>query len=345
MTENVSLPPTSVGAGAPGTSSSGVFSRSGLVDMNSVLSRSKHRALSVRVLVSEEPSTFMPSPVKGSGGGANASQVLSLKSTHIHISLRDMTYRFDPLSKWFNRIPELFAPRAQDGKAGTGAGSKEESVGGQTAVTEFGKTRLSISVHKLLVDFCQPKLTAYAGAESRLLLSIGSLQLSSTLVSNSPRVSLKLGVHDVSIRIGNRLLRNALLEQSPVDVDGRYIEEYSSELDVQDDREGRDIGIGIASSKWRQHEPAELPIDFDSFLDCHGIVTMGNIDHLDCRLDLNSTYTPPPTSPDRRHMGPQEEKNQYVAVAFEATAGTCFFFGCADSLHLLTVRNCCIDVM
>lgn len=323
MTENVSLPtPVS------GTSTSGVLSRSGIVDMNSVLSRSKHRALSVRVLVSEEPSTFMFSTVK-EVSGINTSQMLSLKSTHVHITLRDMTYRFDPLSRWFNRIPELFSPPVTAEKP---TDATEGSGGQITSVTEYGKTRLNISVQKLLVDFCQPKLATYIGAESRLLLSIGSLQLSSTLVSNSPRVSLNLGVCDVSIRIGNRLLRNRLLEQSPVDVDGRYIEEYAAES-------GAPSRNGIALDRGRQHELLDLPMDFDSFIDAHGIVTMGNIDHLDCRLDLNSTYKRPPFSPSRKVMVQEDEISQYVAVSFEATAGTCFFFGCADSLNLLTVRR------
>ena len=316
MTEDRHLPPTP--AASLSSSTSGM-TKSGVVDMNSVLSRSRHRALGVRVLLSEEPSQHMPSPSSHQSRASaplGHSHMLSLKSTHIHISLRDMTYRFDPLSRWFNRIPELFTGTHSPAPPP----SPNDTASTVSVPAEFSKTRISISVQKLLVDFCQPKLTAYEGAESRLLLSIGKLQLSSTLVSNSPRVGFKFSMDDLSVRIGNRLLRNNLLEQSPIDVDGRYIEEYLDELTLH-----------TAST------PSPLPLDLDTFLDAHGIVTMGSIDHLECRLDLNSTYRLPPSSP----VGTSGEKvsgeHATVVLSFEATAGTCYFYGCADSMHLLAV--------
>lgn len=331
MTENVKIPTSqSSGSGMSG-SRSNIMSKSALVHMNSVLSRSKHRALGVRVLICEEPSAPMQSPRR-----RGASQMMTMKSTHIHISLRDMTYRIDPLSRWFNRIPELFTNIGTSEDSPPSPSQAPEVAASSTSLTtEFNRTRLSISVQKLLVDFCQPKLSAYEGAESRLLLSIGNLQLSSTLVSNSPRVGLKLLVNDVSIRIGNRLLRNPLLEQSPVDVDGRYIEEYLLEDESHRVSGRRDIS--------HQHQqPLVLSLDFDSFIDVHQIVTMGNIDHLECKLDLNAAYKAPPLSPDKKYLQGSITQNsdKCVAVSFEATAGTLFLYGCADSLHLLAVSMC-----
>mmetsp|Transcript_23429 Transcript_23429/g.34384 ORF Transcript_23429/g.34384 Transcript_23429/m.34384 type:complete len:2514 (+) Transcript_23429:183-7724(+) len=272
-------------------------------ETSGVFQRPTHRVLSARIIVCEEPSTFTRA------SSLSVSQALALKTTHIHLSLCDMTYRFDPFSRWFSRIPELFS---QDAYVGSGPSPETPPP-----VTQFGKTRITVSVRKLLVDICQPhlhpsdKADNKRRAESRMLISVGHLGLSSTLVSNSPRIGLKLSVKDLSLRVGNVLTRDPKLEQSPVDICGMYPEEYTSHSDVE--RSTRTTN--------------SLTIDFDSFLDSHSIVRMGTVDYLDCRLDLNSMY--------RRGRADLTASRGPVAMAFELAGGTCFFYGCADSLRVL----------
>jgi hypothetical protein len=249
--------------------------------ISSNFQRSKHRVLSVRYLSSEElrPESFP-----------------SHKSSAIHISLKDMTYRFDPAPRWHTQIPRFFSLTSLDSPPPV------ESPQHSHAVTTFGQTHLSVSVQKLMLDFCQPHLPA-PSSQSRLIVSLGLLTVNSTLISNTPRIGIKIKVSDVSLRLSNRLHQEASWEQSPLGVTGVYLEEFE--------------------------EAGDSNLDLDSFFDVHGLVIMSTFDHLECRIDLNS---------DQRNKHVLGHPSAPV-VAVEATAGVCCLYGCADSLLVLTVRS------
>jgi hypothetical protein len=248
--------------------------------ISSNFQRSKHRVLSVKFLSSEEllPDNFP-----------------SHKSSAIHISLRDMTYRFDPAPRWHTKIPKFFSLTS----SGTSTPSGESQQPVQTSTT-FGQTHLSVSIQKLMLDFCQPELPT-TPSQSRLIVSLGLLTVNSTFISNTPRIGIKIKLSDVSLRVSNKLLQDARWEQSPLGPNGVYLEESG--------------------------EVGGTNLDLDSFFDLHGLVIMSTFDHLECRIDLNSDQKNKYTS------------GQAIApvVAIEATAGVCCLYGCADSLLVLTV--------
>lgn len=230
--------------------------------------RSKHRVLSVRFASSEE---------------LNSHSFPSHQVSSLHISLKDMTYRFHASPVWFTKIPQFFIM------------SSNASSSSSDRNSSFGQTHLNISIQKFMIDFCQPQIS------SRLILIIGLLTLNSTLVSNTPRIGIKLKVSDVSVRLSNKLLLETKWEQSPLGPQSLYEEE----LEMNEDE-----------------------IDLDTFFDVHTLVIMSTFDHLECRLDLNS---------DQRNKHFFGDQPRVPVVALEANAGLCCLYGCADSLLVLTV--------
>jgi hypothetical protein len=246
--------------------------------ISSNFQRSKHRVLSVRFLSSEE---------------LQVDAFASHKSSAIHISLRDITYRFHAAPVWFSRIPKFFTLPMTETTLPTLDSPKRSSP--------FGQTHLSISIQKLFIDFCQPDLPN--SSQSRLVLNLGLLTVNSTLISNTPRVGVKIKVSDVSLRVSNKLLLDPTWEQSPLGPQGIYEEELE--------------------------EAVGKNLDLDTFLDVHGLVIMSTLDHLECRIDLNSDQR-------NKHFADQPRA---PVVAVEATAGLCCLYGCADSLLVLTVSR------
>lgn len=233
--------------------------------------RSKHRVLSVRYLCSEE---------------IHADSFPSHKVSSLHIALKDMTYRFHASPVWFKKIPQYFTLTSHASPV-----SPDRS-------SSFGQTHLNISVQKFMIDFCQPHLP------SRLILSLGLLTVNSTIVSNAPRIGIKLKVSDVSVRLSNRLLLDSKWEQSPLGPHGLYEEEL------------HEVDGGSL-------------IDIDSFYDIHALVIMSTFDHLECRIDLNS---------DQKNKHFSGDQPRVPVIALEANAGLCCLYGCADSLLVLSVR-------
>jgi hypothetical protein len=116
----------------------------------------------------------------------------------------------------------------------------------------FEITKISIRARKCLIDYCCEE------TPSRVILSVGLIRLSSTLVSNSPRVGLKFQVRDVGLYLSNRLMRNDELEQSPLNMLAH-----------------RDAPV------------AGAPIDFDQFLDVHAFVQLFTVDHVELMVTLH----------------------------------------------------------
>ena len=355
--------------------------------------RPKHRALRFTVCMLEEVALTVNAPVNRSSAVVNSS---SLRNTSFDLCLSDMTYRFDPASIWFQRFPEIFdsigctdiLPGGENVCEVTSSTSKSESP--VPSISVFGRTRLSFTVKKLLVDCCLPdrkeellrnKLAhthklhpercvneKHDGerpgredtnkrfrSDSRLLLNIGEVTATSTLVTNSDRVALSVKLSDANVRASNKLLRNprprfrvrnsgeygpvgCCVEQSPVDILGYYIEEVYQH----------------SSSQFLTEDPV---IDFDSFLDVHGFVSMGTLDHCDIKIHLN---TPSPNLAAARQRLARERATlvdidkldstavsdnsnsefNTIPIAVDCSCGSIVAYGCADSLLVLMVRFC-----
>ena len=342
------------------------------------LNRPKHRALRFTVCMEEEVTLTLPHPSLSAslasssyGSVPNLITSSSLRNTSFDLCLSDMTYRFDPTSVWFQHFPAIFDPigstdiiptttttttttTTSDSDGDIPASSTSSSSSSSPAVSVFGRTRLHLSVNKLLVDCCQPDRTEEVlrhrlslthqpsssspssasyeekshsqshghkssrqgkkgkhhqhhqhspPADSRILLSLGGVSVSSTLVTNSNRVALSASVSDASVRVSNKLLRtprhlsadtttftsssrgerivgpiSRCLEQSPVDICGYYIEETYQQS-------GGGGGTGTAAGPGGQ---SDLTIDFDSFVDVHGLVLMGALDRCGVKIHLNT---------------------------------------------------------
>lgn len=380
--------------------------------------RPKHRALKFTVCMMEEvtltttqPSMFSSATMSSSSLSVPVVSSSSLRNTSFDLCLSDMTYRFDPHSMWFQYFPEIFDPiGSTDIIPGKRSGSSSDSgaanvsdkdcesfVGPSVAtINVFGRTRLSASVNKLLIDCCQPDNTEdqllrrmnlthkissssppvdgmgndggrqrrhsethIPPADSRILLSIGKVAVSSTLVTNSNRVALSANLSDASIRVSNKLVRESLpsgatesgrggnsvgpvgrcIEQSPVDILGYYIEETYYNTSKQST-------ISLSD---------DLTIDFDSFVDVHGFVLMGTLDRCQVQIHLNTPSASLAAARQRlereratmaniddlEHFGPghresdKEQDSNVVPIGVECSAGTAALYGCADSLLVL----------
>jgi hypothetical protein len=268
----------------------------------------------------------------------------AIRNTDLTIELRNVTYRFDVRSKWYERFFELFS-NSSSGKEGKISRSDSSPIDTTICSTAFGVTKLSVLVRKLTLDTCFPSIvprnvvdessnmnaSSYSphsgkSTSSRLLIGVGNLTLKSTLVSNSPRISIKVSCKDFTVRISNKLLQDATKEQSPLDVNGLYIEEY---VDAS-------VG-GVNGKKEKSEAKAKVTIlDADQYYDAHGLIVMGAIDSLDCKVDFNSKPVDAMESASQMHLN---DPHANAAVSVSCDWGECCFFGCADSLRVLAVRH------
>lgn len=355
------------------------------------LSRPKHRALRFTVCMEEEVTLTLTAPSSSSSASFLHSPTVnssSLRNTSFDLCLSDMTYRFDPSSLWFQYFPAIFDPigstdivpgtesacdnnnsYSDASRVGTSAGISSMSSMSSPTVSVFGRTRLNLSVSKLMIDCCQPdrteeqlqrqlsltkskyrpsfpgngtntsadsctstrkktteKMSKYQqntrtpSVDSRILLSLGRVSVSSTLVTNSNRVALSATVTDASVRVSNKLLRtppstssrvrkingpvSRCIEQSPVDILGYYIEETYQ----------------LSSTKQQQHYQMtdDLTIDFDSYVDVHGLVLMGSLDRCAVKIHLN---TPSQALAAARHRLRQEQATLSNMSNFDLRGG------------------------
>jgi hypothetical protein len=269
----------------------------------------------MQILITEE---IIPDHLKTFSPPLLKSYMSTVRNTSLHVSLRNVTYRFDPMSKWYVNLPALF-----DGKSYGSLAASDPQLSKLSKLDQFGVSKISVTVRKLMVDICIPDLSPPVSSQtnaskdfvpnpthtspmsSRLLLSIGVFTIKSTLVTNATRIGMKLSFKDVSVQIGNTLNRdNKAIEQWPLDVNGMYQEELSGYVDNQ------------------------KLLDMDRFIDVHHMITMGSIDFMDSKIDLNSALPQSLVT---------EEPHESAAISVLCQWGVCSFFGCADSLRLLMV--------
>lgn len=130
---------------------------------------------------------------------------LVTKSMELHLTLQDVTIRYDPSSVWLLKIMELLTPAPPPVSAETEA---------KTATPEaYRVTKVGILVSRFMIDYASPQ------TPSRCLFSVGLLTLACQVVSTSPQIGFKFTVHDVALHLSNscndRL--HPELEQHPLD--------------------------------------------------------------------------------------------------------------------------------
>lgn len=218
-----------------------------------------------------------------------------MKNVAVFIDLHDVTYRYDPDSNWMTRLPELLSAPPS-----TIAKSSYHPMSPKDISPVYGITRVHIRLQKVLIDYCQPA-SITSGAESRLLLRIGDMALKSTIVTNSPQLTLKVSVKDIAVRVANRLLRAAQFEQLPLDFRGQY------------------------STGTRRNSAL---LDWDNFIDAHAFVLMGSIDYFDVVITLQSASA-------NSSMSQACSVDYVIPLSVDVNVATGVFYGCADSLLVL----------
>lgn len=234
-----------------------------------------------------------------------------VKLISFHMSFQDVTLRYDPSSAWFIRVIELMTPRSPQqilqrrkvSNTDTVFQKSSKSDQNMKKVAVFETTKATVRVRKCLIDYCCDE------APSRLLFSVGMLTMSTTIVSNNPKFSMKFSVRDISLHISNRLTDRKECEQSPLDPDG-----YRSELLPTDPFSSI---LGNQKSNW---------IDMDTFLDEHLFVQLLTLDYKESFVTFHD---------DASVMNQMDISS---AISMKINIGLCCVYACVDSLAILGVR-------
>ena len=175
--------------------------------------------------------------------------LLSPKRVSVHITLQDVTLRYDPMSVWFLKMINLLTPPSEESLSPI----NKQSI---NMDSNYGVTYVNIYLYKFMIDYCCCTGTQINGKfppdSSRLLFSVGLFTLSTNIVSNVKKNVVKILVRDVALNISNRLLLNSMLEQTPLDITG-------------------------FRSSVRAKEAASLSLDI--FKDSHGFVSLGALNY------------------------------------------------------------------
>ena len=180
---------------------------------------------------------------------------------------------------------------------------------------QFSMTKISIRVHKLCVDYeCSSTSTSI---QSRMLLSLGSMALSTTIANNSNCYLLKVSVKDLVLHLSNHILRNPLFEQNPLNINGsRNMVEDTTGTGAQHN-EGVIFTDGVTHSGGRQVK--RFTLDFDRFLDEHDLIQVISVDDVTALVGFNppkqssgglATDLGPDSYSISHHKGQEQEERQ-----------------------------------
>ena len=163
-------------------------------------------------------------------------------------------------------------------------------------VLQFSMTKIIVRVHKLCVDYecstttsssssssCSPSISSpsRSSMQSRMLLSLGSMSLSTTIANNSNCYLFKVSVKDLVLHLSNHIIRNPLFEQNPLNVNGsRYMITDTTTQQIHM------VAIdGALQSGGRQGK--QFTLDFDRFLDEHDLIQVVSVDDVTALVGFN----------------------------------------------------------
>lgn len=176
---------------------------------------------------------------------------------------------------------------------------------------QFSMTKISIRVHKLCVDYeCS---SASTSIQSRMLLSLGSMVLSTNIANNSNCYLLKLSVKDLVLHLSNHILRNPLFEQNPLNLNGsRNMIEDTTCTGVQHNQSTL-FSDGVTHYGGRQVK--RFTLDFDRFLDEHDLIQVISVDDVTALVGFNppkqsSVGLAPDLGPDSYSISHQKEQER-----------------------------------
>lgn len=254
---------------------------------------------------------------------------LGTRSMAFHMDFQDVSLRFDPTSSWIMRAVELLTPltpaqqlearenrrlkrdkmlrkeqlrkgidpsllcqKDRDNTHNQSVGKTDHSAPSPKVSSSkiFEVTRVSVSVRKCLIDYgCQLQ-------NSRILVSVGLLTMSSTIVSSSPSFRLKFVVEDFNLFLSNKLLDDASPEQTPL----------------------RRFGTSerARAMQPQSYQKSTVALDFDTFIDAHSFVQIATVDRLENIVSFLDSSG--------------------VALALRFTLNQCCMYGCVDSLDVLS---------
>jgi hypothetical protein len=162
-------------------------------------------------------------------------------------------------------------------------------------VLQFSMTKIVVRVHKLCVDYeCSSSASTSSSSststsspscssmESRMLLSLGSMSLSTTIANNSNCYLFKVSVKDLVLHLSNHILRNPLFEQNPLNINGSRNMLTDSTATQQTHMVAID---GALQSGVRQAK--HFTLDFDRFLDEHDLIQVVSVDDVTALVGFN----------------------------------------------------------
>ena len=173
---------------------------------------------------------------------------LNSKSVTFMMMFDDVTLAYDPLSKWLLKFVDILIPLSPRQILAKRVGFINHSDSSATYTNPYEVTNIAVSVNKGLIDYSCMALN------SRALISVGNLIISSTMVTNNPTFSLKFSVNDFHVRLSNSSTKRILLQQSTL--------------------------------------PQPIPNDFGTFLALNLFVDILSIDHLENLITFHSTTSP-----------------------------------------------------
>ena len=167
-------------------------------------------------------------------------------------------------------------------------------------VLQFSMTKIVVRVHKLCVDYecstspscsfspsCSTSShlsssSSCSSMQSRMLLSLGSMSLSTTIANNSNCYLFKVSVKDLVLHLSNHILRNPLFEQNPLNIYGRRNMLPDNTATHQAHMVAIDGAIQSGGRQGRQ-----FTLDFDRFLDEHDLIQVVSVDDVTALVGFN----------------------------------------------------------
>jgi hypothetical protein len=170
------------------------------------------------------------------------------QEVRLHMDFQNITHHFDPNSNWINKVAVMMAPVRPDivlerrrhirakalralavtQSAYLRAGADHMEIKGPVEVLPmdendqrpiklpFAVTSVSVNVSSCLFDYRCPEHS------SRLMLSVGKLSVSTTIVSSYALFSLKVVAEDIDLYVSKFLNNRIELEENPLDVNGMF---------------------------------------------------------------------------------------------------------------------------
>jgi hypothetical protein len=239
-----------------------------------------------------------------------------LKSVSINAELHDITFNFDPASTFIPTVTELLTPCTPQQMIANRKINQIQKMNNEIlpltqkqnniqnlkntkqASDQFLIIKLNVQMKQCLLDYISPIV------QSHSLISVSLITISSTIVNNSKKFSIKFNMKNLAYHLSNRILRNPVIEQNPLNINGvRLINRITpSKVDENINNMNNDIynkkytdmslnSNLIENSPINQHKSVEkkkyLVLDLDRYLDVHCLVQLLTVDHIEAKLSLN----------------------------------------------------------